>query len=52
MFRDTVLKVLKTILLVPLALVGAICLIPFVALGIVICLPIEAGCYIWGKKQW
>ena len=42
MFRDTFLKVLKTIVLVPLALVGAVLAIPFVALLLIVGLPIEA----------
>ena len=46
MFKDVLIKILKTILLVPLALVGAACLIPFAVIGIILYFPIEAGCYI------
>ncbi len=52
MFWDIVLKVLKTIVLVPLALVGAVLAIPFAILLLIIGLPIEAIDHVWGKKQW
>ena len=52
MFWNTVLKILKTIIFVPLAIIGAICATPFAALLMLISFPWEVIEAIWSKKLW
>lgn len=41
------LNIIYTILGIPLGIVGAVCLIPFVVFGLIICLPISIVEDIW-----
>lgn len=45
-------RILKTVIFGPLSIIGAVCLIPFAALGLIICLPIEVICDIWTDRFW
>lgn len=43
----TILKVLSTVVAVPLGIIGALLLLPFVAIGLIISLPATIICDIW-----
>jgi hypothetical protein len=49
--KKTLLKILKTIGAVPLCLVGAVCLIPFAIIFLLIDLPLLAIDDIWHKED-